>query len=72
MQSVAAIRRRNVEQEWRHDERIVLVVEDEADIRKLIHMTSESDEYEIHEADNGAAGLRMTQAMPPTPSSSTS
>ena len=45
--------------------RMILVVEDQADIRKPIFMTLEFDEYEIHEAANGAAGLRMAQALRP-------
>lgn len=45
--------------------RIILVVEDQADIRKLISMTLELDDYEIHEAVNGVTGLRMAQALRP-------
>ena len=37
----------------------VLIVEDQADIRKLIRMTLEFEPYEIHEAVNGAHGLQM-------------
>ena len=43
----------------------VLIVEDQADIRKLIHMTLEFESYEIHEASDGAFGLRMALAVLP-------
>jgi two-component system phosphate regulon response regulator PhoB len=35
----------------------ILIVEDQADIRKLIRMTLEFEDYEIHEASDGAHGL---------------
>jgi two-component system, OmpR family, phosphate regulon response regulator PhoB len=43
----------------------VLIVEDQADIRKLIRMTLEFEPYEIHEAADGAFGLRMAGAVRP-------
>jgi DNA-binding response OmpR family regulator len=43
----------------------VLIVEDQADIRKLIRMTLEFEDYEIHEASDGAAGLRMARQLKP-------
>ena len=43
----------------------VLIVEDQSDIRKLIRMTLEFEAYEIHEASDGAFGLRMAQAVMP-------
>ncbi len=43
----------------------VLIVEDQADIRKLIHMTLEFEAYEIHEAADGAQGLRLASALRP-------
>jgi len=43
----------------------VLIVEDQADIRKLIRMTLEFEEYEIHEACDGSFGLSMAQAIVP-------
>ena len=43
----------------------VLIVEDQADIRKLIRMTLEFEPYEIHEAANGTDGLQMAIAMQP-------
>jgi len=35
----------------------VLIVEDHADIRRLIRMTLEFDDFEIFEANNGESGL---------------
>ena len=43
----------------------VLIVEDQADIRKLIRMTLEFEDYEIHEASDGAAGLRVARDIRP-------
>ncbi|WP_374259824.1 response regulator transcription factor [Zoogloea sp.] len=44
---------------------IVLVVEDQPDIRKLIRMTLDFGEFEVHEAENGVSGLRMVGAVRP-------
>lgn len=43
----------------------VLIVEDQADIRKLIRMTLEYENLEIHEAADGAFGLNMVRAVRP-------
>ena len=43
----------------------VLIVEDQPDIRKLIRMTLEFEDVEIHEAGDGGAGLRMAHSMRP-------
>ncbi|MCX7670423.1 MAG: response regulator [Anaerolineae bacterium] len=43
----------------------ILIVEDHADIRKLIRMTLEFENYEIHEAADGVFGLKMAQAIRP-------
>ena len=43
----------------------VLIVEDQADIRKLIRMTLEFEDYEIHEATDGASGLRVARSIRP-------
>jgi DNA-binding response OmpR family regulator len=43
----------------------VLIVEDQADIRKLIRMTLEFEPYEIHEAGNGSDGLRLAVEVLP-------
>ena len=43
----------------------VLIVEDQADIRKLIRMTLEFEPYEIHEAANGINGLQLAGEVVP-------
>lgn len=43
----------------------VLIVEDQADIRKLIRMTLEFEDYEIQEAGDGASGLRLARDFKP-------
>jgi CheY-like chemotaxis protein len=43
----------------------VLIVEDQPDIRKLIHMTLEFEAYDIHEAGDGLQGLQMASALKP-------
>lgn len=44
----------------------ILIVEDQADIRKLIRMTLEFGHFEIHEAHDGESGLAMARAIRPT------
>ena len=43
----------------------ILIAEDHADIRKLIRMTLEYSDYDIHEAVDGAFALRMAQSVRP-------
>jgi CheY-like chemotaxis protein len=43
----------------------LLIVEDQADIRKLIRMTLEFEDYDIHEAVNGVEGLRKAIEIAP-------
>jgi two-component system phosphate regulon response regulator PhoB len=43
----------------------VLIVEDQTDIRKLIRMTLEFEDFEIHEASDGASGLGRARAIKP-------
>jgi len=43
----------------------ILIVEDHADIRKLIRMTLELEDFEIHEAVDSDSGLQMLQALKP-------
>ncbi|MDE1947224.1 MAG: response regulator [Burkholderiales bacterium] len=43
----------------------VLIVEDHADIRRLIRMTLELDDHEIHEAADAAAGLEAARRLLP-------
>lgn len=45
--------------------RKAVIVEDQPDIRKLIMMTLEFEEFELHEAENGAEGWRLVQAVRP-------
>jgi CheY-like chemotaxis protein len=43
----------------------LLIVEDQADIRKLIRMTLEFEDYDLHEAVNGVEGLRKAIEIAP-------
>ena len=43
----------------------ILIVEDHADIRKLLKMTLEFDDFEIHEASTGDAGLALSRELCP-------
>jgi len=43
----------------------ILIVEDQADICKLIRMTLEFGDFEIHEANDGETGLNMARAIKP-------
>jgi len=43
----------------------ILIAEDHADIRKLIRMTLEYSDYEIHEAVDGGTALRVAQGVRP-------
>lgn len=45
--------------------KIILVIEDQPEIRKLICMTMDYDGFEVHEADNGDSGLKMIKALRP-------
>jgi CheY-like chemotaxis protein len=43
----------------------ILIIEDQADIRRLIRWTLEDGDYEIHEASHGDTGLTMVKAIRP-------
>jgi len=43
----------------------ILIVEDQADIRKLIRMTLEFGDFELHEAADGESGLNLARAVRP-------
>ncbi|NBD19624.1 response regulator [Aquabacterium fontiphilum] len=43
----------------------ILIVEDQSDICKLIRMTLEFGDFEIHEAHDGETGLNMARAIKP-------
>lgn len=45
--------------------RNALIVDDQPDIRKLILMTMESEDFELHETDNGVDALRIAQNLRP-------
>lgn len=45
--------------------RNALIVDDQPDIRKLILMTMESEDFALHEADNGVDALRLAQNLRP-------
>lgn len=42
-----------------------LIVDDQPDIRKLILMTMEAEDFELHEADNGEDAWRLAQSLRP-------
>jgi CheY-like chemotaxis protein len=44
---------------------VVVVVEDQADIRKLVRMTLSISDAEVYEADSGESGLRMVSELRP-------
>ena len=46
--------------------KIILVIEDQPEIRKLIRMTMDYDDFEVHEANNGETGLKMVTALRPS------
>lgn len=43
----------------------ILIVEDQADIRKLIRMTLEFSDFELHEAADGETGLELARSVRP-------
>lgn len=43
----------------------ILIVEDHADIRKLVRLTLEFEDYEIHEAANADEGLEAVRRLHP-------
>ncbi len=43
----------------------VLIIEDQAEIRELIRMTLELEDFEIHEAANGPTGLQRARDLNP-------
>ena len=43
----------------------ILIVEDHADIRRLIRLTLEFDDYEMREAEGGASGLAAAALFEP-------
>jgi len=45
--------------------RKALIVDDQPDIRKLIMMTMESEDFDLHEADNGESAWTIAQKLRP-------
>lgn len=45
--------------------KIILIVEDRPEMRKLIHMTLSINDLEIHEADSGESSIKMAKALHP-------
>jgi two-component system, OmpR family, phosphate regulon response regulator PhoB len=43
----------------------ILIIEDQPDIRKLVKMTLDFSEYELHEASEAHAGFAMVKAIQP-------
>ncbi|MDP4300915.1 response regulator transcription factor [Leptothrix discophora] len=43
----------------------ILIVEDQADIRKLIRMTLEFSDFDLHEAADGESGLELARSVRP-------
>ena len=43
----------------------ILIVEDQSDIRKLIRMTLEFEQFETHEAADGVTGLQRARDLRP-------
>lgn len=43
----------------------ILIVDDHADIRRLIRMTLEFESHDIYEAEDGATALRLAQTLKP-------
>jgi CheY-like chemotaxis protein len=43
----------------------ILIVEDQEDIREVIRITLELEDYELHEAVDGNEGLRMVRQLKP-------
>ena len=43
----------------------ILIVEDQAEIRELIRLTLELDDWDIHEAQDGPTGLEIARKVQP-------
>ena len=44
----------------------ILIVDDQGELRKLVRMTLEYADYELHEAENGARALELVGSVRPT------
>lgn len=45
--------------------KIVLIVDDQGELRKLVRMTLEFGDYELHEAENGQRALDLSKVIQP-------
>lgn len=43
----------------------ILIVDDQGELRKLVRMTLEFGDYELHEAENGERALELVRAIKP-------
>lgn len=43
----------------------ILIVDDQGELRKLVRMTLEFEDYELHEAENGDRALELVKAVSP-------
>lgn len=43
----------------------ILIVDDQSELRRLVRMTLEYGDYELHEADNGARALQLLETVKP-------
>jgi DNA-binding response OmpR family regulator len=45
--------------------KIILIVDDQGELRKLVRMTLEFGDYELHEAENGQRALEISKVIQP-------
>jgi CheY-like chemotaxis protein len=45
--------------------KIILIVDDQGELRKLVRMTLEFGDYELHEAENGTRALEISNMIKP-------
>jgi DNA-binding response OmpR family regulator len=45
--------------------KIILIVDDQGELRKLVRMTLEFGDYELHEAENGQRALDLSKVIQP-------
>ena len=43
----------------------ILIVDDQGELRRLVRMTLEYGDYELHEADNGIRAIQLVDAVKP-------
>ncbi|MFT6330007.1 MAG: CheY-like chemotaxis protein [Bermanella sp.] len=47
------------------NKKIILIVDDQGELRKLVRMTLEFSDYELHEAEDGPRALELSKAIQP-------